>query len=86
MTSWFSRLTGRDNKSANAAKERLQLVLINDRINLPPGTMEKLRDEVIAVISRHVPIDPREVILEVTREGSSQRLVADIPLKTPRRR
>lgn len=86
MTSWLDRLTGKQNKSAGAAKDRLHLVLINDRTALPPGTMEKIKDEIIAVISRHISIDPATVNLEITRDGNSQRLVADIPIKIARPR
>jgi cell division topological specificity factor len=74
-------------KSANSAKERLQLVLIHDRTDLNPAELEALKDELIAVISRHVDIDPDEVCINVTSQGRSQRLVADIPLRsTPHRK
>ena len=86
MKDLFDRLLGRDRHSANAAKERLQLVLIHDRTDLSPGLLENLRDELIAVISRHVDVDPSAVRLEMASEGREQRLVADIPLKSSRRR
>ncbi|MCW5875851.1 MAG: cell division topological specificity factor MinE [Anaerolineales bacterium] len=76
----LSDLFGRKN-SASTAKERLRLVLIHDRSTLAPGAMEALRDELVEVISRHVEVDPGEVRLELTQEGRSQRLLADIPLK-----
>ncbi|HEY4717409.1 MAG TPA: cell division topological specificity factor MinE [Anaerolineales bacterium] len=72
--------------SANTAKERLRLVLIHDRSTLPPGAMEELRDELIEVISRHVDVDRGAVRLEITQDGRSQRLLADIPLKRVDRR
>ena len=50
MAGFIDRLLGRKT-SANSAKERLQLVLIHDRSNLPPGVLEALRDEIIEVIS-----------------------------------
>lgn len=86
MKEMFDRILGRDRRSANAAKERLQLVLIHDRTDLAPGLIESLRDELIAVISRHVDIDPSAVRLEMASEGREQRLVADIPLKSARKR
>lgn len=85
MASLFDRLFGRK-KSANSAKERLQLVLIHDRANLSPGVLESLRDEIVEVISRHVAIDPSGVRLEMEKDGRQHRLVADIPLKPARRR
>jgi cell division topological specificity factor len=86
MKDLFDRLLGRDRRSANTAKERLQLVLIHDRTDLSPGLLENLRDELIAVISRHVDVDPSAVRLEMASDGREQRLVADIPLKNSRKR
>jgi len=80
------RLTGKNRRSANAAKERLQLVLIHDRTDFAPGLLESLRDELIAVISQHVDVDPSAVRLEMTAEGREQRLVADIPIRSSRKR
>lgn len=84
MKSLVSRLSGR-RKSASTAKERLQLVLIHDRTNIPPGVMDDLRDELIAVISRHVEVDDEDVHIQITQDGREQRLIADIPLKASRR-
>ena len=73
-------------KSADSAKERLQLVLIHDRTDLTPAELDSLRDDLIATISRHVSIDAQGVQIDVEHDGRSQRLVADIPLKAARRR
>jgi cell division topological specificity factor len=77
----FADLFSRRSASAKTAKERLRLVLIHDRSTLPPGAMETLRDELIEVISRHVEVDRGAVRLEITQDGRTQRLLADIPLK-----
>jgi cell division topological specificity factor len=69
-------------KSANSAKERMQLVLIHDRTDLTPAELNDLKDDLIATISRHIDIDPIAVTINVTQDGRSQRLVADIPLRT----
>jgi cell division topological specificity factor len=82
---FFERLRG-DRRSARAAKERLQLVLIHDRADLPPGKLAALKDDLIATLSRHVEIDTRFVSISLTQERNQQRLVADIPLAPPRAR
>jgi cell division topological specificity factor len=83
---FFDRLFGKK-KSADNAKERLQLVLIHDRTDLTPAELDSLRDDLIATISRHVEIDAAAMQFGVEHDGRSQRLVADIPLKSaPRRR
>ena len=72
----------RRKKSANSAKERLQLVLIHDRTDLTPSQLESLKDALIATISRYIEIDPTAVSINVAQDGRQQRLVADIPLKS----
>lgn len=81
MASWMDKFTGRKPTSANAAKERLKLVLIHDRTDLTPGALEAMKDELLDVISRYVEIDPRTVQITMAQDGREQRLVADIPLK-----
>lgn len=76
----------RRRKSAFNAKERLQLVLIHDRIDLNPAELEALKDDLISTISRHVDIEPSGVLINVAQDGRSRRLVADIPLRTTQRR
>ena len=73
-------------KSANSAKERLQLVLIHDRTDLTPAELDSLKDDLIETISRHIEIDPTAVSINVAQDGRSQRLVADIPLRSAGRR
>lgn len=82
---FFDRLTGRK-RSAENAKERLQLVLVHDRTDITPAVLDALKDDLIAAISRHVDIDPSTVHIDVEREGRSQRLIADIPLRSLSRR
>lgn len=81
----FDRLFG-NKASANSAKERLQLVLVHDRTDLTPAEFDSLRDDLIAVISRHVEVDEQAIQIGVEHDGRSQRLVADIPLKPTRRK
>ncbi len=78
---WFDR-----KRSAQSAKERLQLVLIHDRTDLSPAELTILKDEMLEVIARHVEFDPEAVQIEVEHDGRSQRLVADIPLRSVTRR
>jgi cell division topological specificity factor len=78
---WFG-----SKRSADSAKERLQLVLIHDRTDLTPTELSSLKDEILEVISRHVDIDSNAVQIAVEHVGRQQRLVADIPLKSQRRR
>jgi len=69
-------------RSAESAKERLQLVLVHDRTDLTPAQLEALKDELLKAISRYIDIDPEAVRIGLERDGRSQRLVADIPLRS----
>ena len=86
MSGFLDRLLGRDQRSARQAKERMKLVLIHDRTDLSPASLERLKDELITVISGFIEIDPDAVEINVTQEGREQRLIADIPLRSVRRR
>lgn len=79
------RLKGK-HKSAAEAKERLKLVLIHDRTELTPAQLEALKDELLEVIGRYIPISRDAVRIQINQEGRSQRLIADIPLQTTPRR
>ena len=68
--------------SREVAKERLQLVLVHDRTQISPQLLQVLKDEIIAVISKHVAIDRDGVEVNFTRNRRESRLQADIPLKS----
>jgi cell division topological specificity factor len=79
-------LRGGGRNSARTAKERLQLVLVHDRADISPGKLAALKDDLIAVLSKHIEIDTHSVRVELTRERDQQRLVAHIPLAPHRAR
>ncbi len=80
MGSLFERLSPGKKKSADQAKERLKFVLIHDRTDLSPAMLQTLKEEILAVISNHVSIDPDMVKISMTQQGREQKLIADIPL------
>ena len=79
MKLWKRLMGGRDG-SGSLAKERLRLVLAYDRTSVSPEVLEQIKDEIIAVISRHVSVDVSGVRVAFSQERSESRLVADIPL------
>ncbi len=85
MADWLSRITGRAS-SADAAKERLKLVLIHDRTDINPEVIEKLKDDLLRAISHHIEIEPESVKITMMHEGREQRLIADIQLKPHERK
>src|SRR5579862_5648694 len=81
---FLDRLFGRTEKSAKSvAKDRLRLVLMHDRADIPAPMMEQMRLEIMAVLSKYVDIDEKalEVNLERSDDDSTVALVASIPIR-----
>lgn len=81
-----SRLFNRPRKSKDIAKERLQLVLVQDRFRLSPELLETLKNELIEVITRHVDVDRSGIEVQVVHGDTGDTLTANIPLKRRRGR
>ena len=65
--------------SAPVARERLQILLEYERRR--PGAKDLaavLRDEIIAVVSRHVSVDPDRVQVKLDRKDRISTLAVDI--------
>ena len=76
----FDRLFGRSHKSASVAKQRLQLVLTQDRTNISPETLNLLKDEIVSAISKYIEIDAENVHVAISGDKQGHRLTADIPV------
>lgn len=83
---FLDRLFNREPASKEIAKERLQLVLVHDRQPLSPKLLQTIKDDIIVVISKHVDIDRENTKIKLTRGRGRQKLIADIPIRSPRRR
>ncbi len=66
--------------SRDDARNRLKLVLMHDRSKLAPQTLEKMRDELIAVITKYVEIDGEALRLNFETESNTIALMANIPV------
>jgi len=78
---FLNRLFGQKQPtSRDIAKERLQLVLVQDRFKISPDTLERLKDDLIKVISGYVEIEADGVEVNFTQTKHQSRLVADIPV------
>src|SRR5215216_2367752 len=85
MPEFLDRILGRApaKKSGSMAKERLQFILVHDRINLPPERMEAMKKEILEVIAKYVSVDNENVDIALQKRERNSLLVAEIPfLKT----
>ena len=65
--------------SAPVARERLQILLAHERgLRGQPDLLELLRAEILAVVSRHVVLDPEKVIVKMDRGHHVSMLEVDI--------
>lgn len=46
---------GRRDRSASVAKQRLMMVLVDDRYKLTPEMLEQMKVEIAEVLSRYLP-------------------------------
>jgi cell division topological specificity factor len=76
----FSSNRDRD-PSAAVARERLQILLAHERSELGQSDLVlKLREEILAVIARHVSLDPDKVVVKMDRGKHVSTLEVDIEL------
>ena len=71
-------------KSGKVAKKRLPMVLIQDRASVSPEVMEKLRDDIIKVISKYMVINQSDMEISLENVEDSVALVANIPVQSMR--
>ena len=73
------RLIGGRTASAPVARERLQIFLAHERgLRGQPDLLEVLRAEILAVVSRHIVLDPEKIIVRMDRGTHVSTLEVDI--------
>ncbi len=75
----FKRLFKRK-KSGKIARERLQILLVTDRIGCNPCATESIKNDIINVISKYIDIDTDKCVVEIRHE-TGPCLMANIPIK-----
>jgi cell division topological specificity factor len=81
--SMFRLFSGRPAPAtAPIARERLQILLAHERgmRGQQPDLLMLLREEILAVVSRHVPLDPDKVIVRMERGKNVSTLEVDVEL------
>lgn len=70
--------------SAPVARERLQLLLAHERtVDGRKDLVSVLREEIIAVIARHVSIDSDQVRVKMDMQETVSTLEVDLEIRTP---
>ena len=77
----IDQLLGRQPASAATAKQRLQLVLAHDRSDLNPELLQRMRKEILEVVSRYVELDLEGGDVTLETEERTTALVANLPIR-----
>lgn len=86
---FFKKAKKEDNKitdSKSAAKERLQLVLMQDRANVSADFLDLMRHEIIEVIKKYIDVDEKSIDVRLTNienedgTNGAPALYANIPI------
>ncbi len=67
--------------SKDTAKQRLKLVLIQDRLELAPEKLEEMKTEIWEVVSKYMVVDDDFMEFEVRRLDDLTVLVSNIEVK-----
>lgn len=81
--SFLSFFLGEKKKTASVAKERLQIILAHERSGRTSGEPDYLPDlqrDLIAVISKYIQIDPKDIKVNLERQDDLEVLEVKIEL------
>lgn len=77
---FFRRTEETEESSKDVARNRLRVVLMQDRTNLTPELMEKMRKELVELLSKYVEMDKEALELNLEQEGDQMALMLSIPV------
>ena len=87
IINYFKKFSKDDKKdSKDAAKERLHLVLMQDRANVSADFMELMKQEIIEVIKKYIDVDENSIDVKLTNKINTDgttgvpMLYANIPI------
>ena len=89
IMSFFKKMTKKEEqtlKSKDAAKERLHLVLMQDRANVSADFLDLMKQEIIEVIKKYIDIDENAMDVRLTNKengdgiNGAPALYANIPI------
>jgi len=77
---FFSKAEKENESAKEVAVNRLRVVLMQDRTNLTPELLEKMRGELIELLSKYVEMDKEALELNFEQEGDQMALMLSIPV------
>lgn len=77
---FFRQTEQKEENAKDTAVNRLRVVLMQDRTNLTPELLEKMRGELIELLSKYVEMDKDALELNFEQEGNQMALMLSIPV------
>jgi cell division topological specificity factor len=82
ITEFFERIFINNNRgSREDVKRRLKLVLAHDRSTLNASTLEKMRKEILIVVSKYVELDTDSLEFSIRTDSRMTALIANLPIR-----
>ena len=72
--------TEKEDNAKDIAKNRLRVVLMQDRTNLTPELLQRMRKELVELLSKYVEMDKEALELNLEQEGDQMALMLSIPV------
>ena len=90
MAFWDYFFKKKTESSASHAVDRIKFVLQSDRTGLPQETLERIKNDIISVLSKYVDIETAELDFNITKAPNEHgamtpALCANIPIKGVKR-
>lgn len=76
----FFRQAEEEESAKDVACNRLRVVLMQDRTNLTPQLLEKMRGELVELLSKYLEMDKEALELNLEQEGEQMALMLSIPV------
>ena len=80
MFDGISKWLRRGKNSKTVVKNRLQLILIQDRTGVSPEILDALREDMFTVISKYFIVEEDGVEMSLESQDDSVALIANIPV------
>ena len=76
----FFRQAEQEESAKDVACNRLRVVLMQDRTNLTPQLLERMRGELVELLSKYLEMDKEALELNLDQEGEQMALMLSIPV------
>ena len=80
LLSLFKQTETKEENAKDVACNRLRVVLMQDRTNLTPELLQRMRKELVELLSKYVEMDKDALELNFDQEGDQMALMLSIPV------